>query len=178
MEVYLIRHTTPQIEQGICYGQSEIPLAKTFTKEAKNLIKLLPGDLNIIYTSPSVRCYKLAKYINMENLIIDERLREMNFGEWEMKKWDDIDKKILAVWMKKYISVRVPGGESFTDVRKRAGDFIDDLSKKDYKKAAIITHGGVIRCMLGIILKKGHSEVFNIPVTYASVTKVILAQTK
>ena len=34
MEVILIRHTTPDVPTGTCYGQSDVPLKETFEEEA------------------------------------------------------------------------------------------------------------------------------------------------
>lgn len=35
MKIYLIRHTTPHIEKGICYGQTDLDVAETFNNEAE-----------------------------------------------------------------------------------------------------------------------------------------------
>ena len=41
---------------------------------------------------------------------------EMNFGDWEMKNWDDIPLEELNPWMQDFVNVRVSNGESFTDL--------------------------------------------------------------
>jgi len=33
MEIYLIRHTTPDVAKGICYGQTDLDVANTFEEE-------------------------------------------------------------------------------------------------------------------------------------------------
>lgn len=85
MEIYLIRHTTPDIEKGICYGQSDIPLKDTFPSEVKNILKSIPKHFDKVYSSPLQRCTQLANYIDQNNTI-DNRLMELNFGSWELKK--------------------------------------------------------------------------------------------
>ena len=32
MEIFLIRHTTPKIEKGICYGQTDLDITTTFSR--------------------------------------------------------------------------------------------------------------------------------------------------
>lgn len=174
MEVYLIRHTTPKIEKGICYGQSDVPLAASFPVEAKNVLTMLPVDIEITYSSPLTRCYELAKLVQSNNLITDERLLEYNFGQWEMKEWDSIDQKLLDRWMKNFIIMRVPGGENVIDLNKRVSEFVIELKEKNHKKVAIVTHGGVIRCFVAHVQKTPLRDAFSFSVDYSSITKIIL----
>jgi len=173
MEIYLIRHTTPKIEKEVCYGQSDIPLAESFRIEADKLLKTLPKKIEVVYSSPSIRCYQLAEIIKPKLLIIDKRLLEMNFGDWEMKKWDDINQIVLDVWMKNFIDVRTPNGENFVDLNNRVNNFIDEVSKQNYKKIAVVTHAGVIRCMVAKVFKMTPNDVFKIHFDFASVTKIV-----
>ena len=39
MEIYLIRHTTPKIEKGICYGQADLNVADSFEEEINVILK-------------------------------------------------------------------------------------------------------------------------------------------
>jgi alpha-ribazole phosphatase len=173
MEVYLIRHTTPQIEKGICYGQSDIPLTELFKNESEKLLLNLPQDIDVVYSSPLSRCRKLAELIKTKGPIIpDKRLLELNFGDWEMKKWDDIEQEELNKWMQNFVNVQVPNGESFVDLNNRVNHFIDELVKKNHKRVVIITHAGVIRSFIIRILEIPLKNAFKIPVDYSSVTKV------
>lgn len=174
MEVYLIRHTTPEIEKGICYGQTDIPLAESFSDEANKLLPFLPANVDAVYSSSSSRCYKLARLIKSNQVIIDNRLLEMNFGDWEMKNWDEIDKENLDRWMKDFVNVRVPNGENFIDLYKRVCDFIENLSKAGFHKIAVVTHAGVIRSFVSKILDSPLEKAFEIKVNYCSVTKINL----
>jgi alpha-ribazole phosphatase len=175
MEVYLIRHTTPQIEKGICYGQSNIPLTESFHSETHKLKTHLPELFDVVYSSPMSRCTKLAQFIHAKELFIpDKRLLEMNFGDWEMKKWDDLNQEVLNEWMKDFVSVRVPNGENFIDLNKRVNEFIDELIQTNYKKIAIATHAGVIRCFVARVLEIPLNNAFKIPVDYSGITKIQL----
>lgn len=175
MEVYLIRHTTPEIEQGICYGQTDIPLAESFPDEANKLLPFLPTNVDAVFSSSSRRCIKLARLIKSNQLIIDNRLLEMNFGDWEMKKWDEINQVALNKWMQDFVNVRVPQGESFIDLYKRVCDFMENLKKTDYQKIAIVTHAGVIRSFVSKILDSSLEKAFEIKVNYCSITKINIA---
>ncbi len=86
MKITLIRHTSVNVEPGICYGQSDVPLDESFSHTAEFIKhKLQVEKYDAIYCSPLSRCVKLAKYCGYETPILDKRLLEINFGDWEMK---------------------------------------------------------------------------------------------
>lgn len=175
MEVYLIRHTTPKIEKGVCYGQSDIPLAETFSLEASKILTLLPESFDSVYSSPMTRCHKLAQIISAkQEIITDKRLLEMNFGNWEMKKWDQINEQELNSWMKDFVNVIVPGGENFVRLNTRVNSFIDYLLRNKYKNVGIVTHAGVIRCIVARVLEISLKNAFKIPSDYSGITKINL----
>ena len=48
MEIYLVRHTTPAIEKGVCYGQTDLNVAETFEEEVELVLKNLEIFLLIV----------------------------------------------------------------------------------------------------------------------------------
>ena len=95
MRLHFIRHTRPDIARGVCYGQSDIPLAASFAEEAEDvrarLTERLEGRTPIrIYSSPLSRCRRLSEALGYEAPILDARLLELNFGEWELQRFDEI----------------------------------------------------------------------------------------
>ena len=147
MEVYLIRHTTPDIAKGICYGQSDIPLKPTFEFEAEQVLKRLPGSLDAVYTSPLIRCSTLASLIETQELQSDERLMELSFGNWEMCSWDSIPQDDLDTWMRDFVRNSPPEGESMIQLQDRVMHWWEELLMKNYSKIAVVTHAGVIRVL-------------------------------
>lgn len=175
MEIYLIRHTAPLIEQGICYGQSDIPLAGTFESEKKLLLTNLPQQLDAVYSSPLSRCLQFAQcLVSAPSVITDNRLLEMNFGDWELKKWNDLEEGLLNAWMNDFVETRVPNGENFIALYTRIQDFIHELIEKEYMKIAIVTHAGVIRCFIAYLLDLALTNAFKIQLAYSSITKIHL----
>jgi len=154
MEIFMIRHSTPEIAKGVCYGQSDIQLASSFPDEWNLLMKKLPDSVDMIFSSPLSRCMRLsallADHFRVATLQ-DARLLEMNFGDWEMKMWNDIDQLQLNHWMNNYLDVQCPNGESYQDVRKRLKNFLIDKLTSDSKTYMIVTHGGIIKCFHGIL---------------------------
>lgn len=166
MEIILIRHTKPNIAKGICYGQSDIDLNNSF-KEEIQLIKeqLNLGDINFFYSSPLKRCKILAEKLSA-NILFDERLKELNFGDWELKSWNEINAEKLAFWMNDFVNVTVPNGESYLDLHKRSINFLRDIKKLNADKIAIVTHAGVIKCINAIINNIDLKDSFNLNIKY------------
>lgn len=148
MEVILIRHTSVDVPKGTCYGQSDVPVATTFEQEAEatkqNLAQYEPFDQ--VYASPLTRARKLAAYCGYPQPRLDNRLKEMYMGEWEMQLYDEIKDVRLQDWYNDYMHLPTPGGEGFPQVYERVASFLDELKTKDYRRVAIFAHGGVLIC--------------------------------
>ena len=173
MEIYLIRHTTPTIATGICYGQADIEVAASFEEEAKLIRQQLPDAINI-YSSPLKRCRQLANHIYPNTTIeYADELKEMHFGEWELQPWDQIPNDPLSEWMKDFVNVRVPGGENYLDLYNRTITFYNHIISKS-QPAAIFTHSGNIRSILSYVNNVPLEESFSkFKIGYGEVLKVI-----
>ena len=174
MEVYLIRHTTPKIDKGICYGQTDLDINENFKQESEKVIQELANlkDDTTIFSSPLQRCLKLVNKISKNQPIIDERLMEMNFGDWELQAWDAIDQTELNLWMDDFVNISCPNGESYQILFERTTHFIKELKEKNFSKAIVVTHGGVIRAILSYIKQEPLSKSFETEVNYGAIFKV------
>jgi alpha-ribazole phosphatase len=144
MKVYIIRHTSVDVPKGVCYGQTDVPLRETFQDEARQVadnIKDLKFDK--VFCSPLSRCRRLAEFCGYADAQLDKRLLEMNFGEWEMQRYDEIKDPHIQEWYEDYYNQPATGGESFADQRHRLLDFFEDLKQQDYQTVAIFAHGGI-----------------------------------
>ena len=146
MEVILIRHTTPDVPAGTCYGQSDVPLKASFKAEATVTKAALEacGPMDHAYTSPLSRCTRLAAFCGYADAERDPRLMEINFGEWEMKRFDDITDPHLQEWYADHIHTPVTGGESFMQQYDRVSRFLDELRHQPWRRVVIFAHGGVL----------------------------------
>lgn len=147
MEVILIRHTSVDVPKGVCYGQTDVPLRDSFEEEAAITAQHLQDDVfDAVYTSPLSRCTRLANRCGYPDAIRDNRLKELNFGEWEMQEFDKISDPRLEEWYSDYFHVAATGGESFMMQLQRVSEFLNEVSQKEYKRIAIFAHGGVLIC--------------------------------
>lgn len=173
MDLYLIRHTTPDIARNICYGQSDIDVGPSFDAELAQLRNKLPQRPEMVFSSPSQRCLKLAQAVAGEQTVLqDARLMELHFGEWELKCWDEIPRGAVDVWAEDHVTQAPPQGESFQALHARAADFLCEAS--EFNDAAIFafTHAGVIRALLAEALQLPLVQAFRLQVDYASVSQI------
>lgn len=175
MQVYFIRHTKPAISSAICYGHTDLDLADSFKEEAEIILKQVPENLDVVFSSPLLRCKSLADRFGCRQ-IIDDRLIELNFGNWEMLAWDDIPKVQLNAWMADFVNIKPEGGESFLALYHRVANFIGALRKEGHQKVAVVTHAGVIRAVYAFILQMPLSNAFKVEVPYGSIHLMSLGE--
>lgn len=173
MNIYFIRHTAVYNPNKLCYGQSEIPLEENFTVDFDWIKDHLSIEENTsFFSSPFRRCSKLASYLSDDTFKIEERISELNFGNWEMKPWVQIDEKELNPWMEDFVNYAPTQGESFNDLYNRSVAFFEDLTHSTSNDAVVVCHAGVIRAILAYILDFPLENAFNIQIDYSSITKV------
>jgi alpha-ribazole phosphatase len=172
MEIHLIRHTAPEIESGYCYGQSDIDVKKTFKEEADKTLKEIP-NLNLkVYSSPLKRCSLLAQEISTQ-INFDDRLKELNFGDWEMKKWEEIPKVQLDNWMNNYLTARPNNGETFIEMEIRLRSFLQEIFLQN-KDILLVTHAGVIRMINGILKDSSKKDWMSLKINYGGIISIII----
>jgi alpha-ribazole phosphatase len=174
VKLTLVRHTSLQVPQGVCYGHSDIDVAVSFAQEAattKEKIEHL--TLDAVFSSPLQRCVKLAHALGLENITHDDRLKELHFGDWEMQAWDDLPREYFDEWAQNYAHMSPPNGETFGELQARGIAFIDETLNQYHKgHVLVVTHGGMIRAMVAHVLNMQLKGLFRINVDYGSVTEL------
>jgi alpha-ribazole phosphatase len=178
MEIYIIRHTKVAVGRETCYGQTNVPLAETFSEEVAQFKADLPNDFDAVFSSPLQRTTVLAQALNYGDISFDSNLMEMNFGEWENKKWNDINPDELNTWMNDFVNQKTPNGENLKDVFERLKSFFDTLRQQTHKKVLVVTHAGIIRCIWAYILEIPLQNIFKIPVGHNEIFVLKLSPDK
>ena len=174
MKLFLIRHTSLQVPAGICYGQSDIDVANSFIDEARQIQqKLVNYPIDAIYVSPLQRCLKLANLLHVNEPIVDHRLMELNFGDWEMLAWDAISREIFDGWAHDYANLAPPNGETFSQLQLRGIHILEEaLARYPTGNIAFVTHGGMIRALLAHVLNMPLKGLFRFTIDYGSITQL------
>ncbi len=178
--IYLLRHTKPDVESGICYGVTDLELdPKGYKLDIEKAIGSVEDIcFKAIYSSPLKRCRELAEAVakprqQQEQLVFDSRLKELNFGDWEMMLWDDIFLNAQSRdWFDNYIETATPNGESFRDMICRANSFLSDLEGENEGDILVVTHSGFIRAALVATNRATPSEAFEKRIEYGELVKL------
>lgn len=143
-ELWVVRHTAVEVPQGVCYGGTDVDLKPTFMEEAMEVKKKLKEyHPDLVLSSPLSRAIRLAKAVGYEDAPIDERLREQHFGNWEMKRYDEINDPQLKRWYQDYVNEIPTNGESFRQVVERIGNLIEEIRTTPYQRILVFAHGGI-----------------------------------
>jgi broad specificity phosphatase PhoE len=198
MILTLMRHPAVEIANGRCIGQTDIDLSVAGEASLESLVqeacRLLPDR---VISSDLKRCRLLAQRI-ADRLhitpVFDSIWREVNFGLWEDRTWNDIrreDGRAFADWVADFVTVAPPGGESFQQLQNRVLDAISNVctvgmrfcasgdaypntsfsifpadARKRVPTVLVVTHAGVIRAAYAAFSKLPLSRAFDHHVPY------------
>ncbi|MBB6275795.1 histidine phosphatase family protein [Porphyromonas circumdentaria] len=150
MKVSLVRHTSVLLDGNqFCYGATDVDvIPENFEREAegarKAIVQLQP---DAVFTSPLQRAVRLASYCGYPEAQRDDRLKEMNFGDWEGRPWTEIlTTEDVPDFFSYYINNPTPNGESLKDQLNRVHHFFEEKKREKHKHILLFCHGGVINC--------------------------------
>ena len=178
--IYLTRHgkTLWNLEKRL-QGSGDSELTEEGINQAIELgEEISKMDIDVIYTSPIKRAYRTAKEIKANlniNVVSDDRLKEINFGEYEGSTEEELLElglgKEIAEIFNGNMKVQAPGGESLAELYNRVKDFLDELLvlEKD-KNILIVTHGTTLKAIVTYFRKS--EEFYNVIMGQATLTKI------
>lgn len=152
MEILLTRHG--QTEWNLLkkvQGKADIELNEKGIKQAEETREFLKNEkIDLILCSPLKRAVQTAEIINQERnirMIIDERVSERDFGEFEGMSNTNFD--FDAFWSYRQ-NLKYDKAENIRDFFVRVYNFLDSI-KNEYagKRILIVAHGGIsipIKC--------------------------------
>lgn len=175
MKLFLIRHGYTDYNKYRKYcGSSDIALNEDGIKQAHQLRSEIPyNSIDTIYSSSLVRAQKTAQILFPGKEIISSPfLTELDFGEWEGLTYEEIVRKDSALysrWLSNPEIVAPPGGETLGELNKRVSKFYsDEIDTNMYQEVAIVSHAGIIRSFLQMLLPDKYSDFWSIEVDNCS----------
>lgn len=149
MKIYSTRHgQTDYNKDDIILGATDVPLNATGLAQARELAENVQklGDVDIIIASPMKRALTTASFAADRcglEIVIDERLREWNYGEFEKQS------RYTEGFAESKVNFGVrmgSTGESLLQLAHRVYAALDDIIEKyNGKNVLIVSHGGVCR---------------------------------
>jgi broad specificity phosphatase PhoE len=155
MQLILIRHgETLWNKEGRVQGTSDVELSATGKKQADLLALSLKDHLiEAIHASPLKRAYQTAEIINkFHHLDIQTHrdMMEMDQGDFEGLSFKELlagKKEFLQKWISDPASVKMPNGESLSELQNRAWRVMEEIIGKS-QNALIVSHNFTIAAIL------------------------------
>jgi broad specificity phosphatase PhoE len=177
--VYLIRHgETAWNREEVFRGRADIPLSPRGQQQAGLLAESLARQpIRTVCSSPLVRASETAKAVADRlglPVVIDHRLVDMNFGEWEGKSLGEVQAEwpeLHRTWTHEPAQFRAPGGESLADVLHRAWPVLEEMTAKHGDDAiALVSHRVVCKLLVCAALGVGEEGFWRLRLDTASVS--------
>ena len=176
--------TIDLLRHGICAGEGKFCGSTDFALLPKGIdqmdsaVRRTNGWTRVV-SSPLKRCLKFAELISVRNdiqLRVDDRWREIDFGDWdgqEIEKIFSMHPHNVHQFYSHPESFTPPGGESAADTRSRVVEAYNELLNwYRGEHVLVIQHGGTSRLLLTHIfdLPLSSATLFDIP--YACLTRI------
>lgn len=149
-------------------GQTDVPLDEEGLAQAAALAKRLAGDpvhVSAIYTTDLQRAHQTAQVIAKAlmaaghprcPLVVEPRLREMHFGDWQGKTYAEIHHstpQALAQWEADLARFAPPNGESMGIFSARVGEAMEEIrAAHPDGSVLVVAHGGPLQVMICLAL--------------------------
>ncbi|MGD0328801.1 MAG: class I tRNA ligase family protein [Minisyncoccia bacterium] len=143
------------------YFDSNGRTTNSLTEKGKNEAtasakQLAAKGITKIYSSPLLRTRETAEIvarvvgIPKEKIIYDERLRELNVGDFDGKTALE---EFYAFRSTHNITIPIPGGESYLDAKRRFGSFLYEIENTQSNERVLIISHGVAFESFGTVIK-------------------------
>ncbi len=175
MNLFLIRHTEVEHASGRCIGQSDVPLSEKGKQDIFRLVEhLKPLAPQRLISSDLSRCLMLAERLGEAlSMTVEAKSawREVSFGAWENQSWDDLHAQYpeqLEAWMKDFVRIAPPEGESFLKLQLRIETELNALKESNAETILVVTHAGAIRAALSSAIGLPLERAFSIHLNYGA----------
>ena len=153
--LYFVRHAkTTMNAQKVWSGSVDCELTQEgITQTLESFSNYSAKDFDVYFCSPLKRTKQTLNLIveNAEPTIIDERIIERNFGDWEGQPYSIIDEETTELYIQG--KVQPPNGETYNEVKQRVLSFVTDLfNKYDNENILIVSHATILRMVRDLFL--------------------------
>jgi probable phosphoglycerate mutase len=161
MNLYLVRHgQTAASRENRFSGSSDPPLTPAGEAMAE-AFALAYASLtwDAIYASPMLRTRQTADALSRRTgvaVTIDDGLREIDYGEWEGLRQDEVKERwpeAFAYWADDVASRGTPGGETAFHVAARAMRAVEGIrSRRHEGNVMLVSHKATLRVITCALL--------------------------
>jgi alpha-ribazole phosphatase len=136
-------------------------------------------EISKIYISPLLRCKQTAQIIfGDREFIVDEGLKEINFGEWEGIHFKEVMLNYPELWedyMENWRDFTFPGGDNIPTYQKLAARAIRViLDNHDGGDIVVVSHNGFTKAAMSYILTGDIRLAFSLSVQNGKISQIVI----
>jgi broad specificity phosphatase PhoE len=179
MRLILVRHgETEWNRQSRIIGHTEIALNETGRKQAALLAQALRNEkVSAIYASPLRRTRETAAEISRVlgvEVEFSDAFKEIDAGDIDGLTFEEVAGRygdFFSLWMRGDPSLRLPGGESFMDLRNRTWPALQRIvSEHNDGDVIVVSHTLAIMSMIASALGMDMADFRRIRLNVASIS--------
>ena len=159
MKIWITRHGQTRLNKArLMQGLTDEPLNEKGLEQAR-MSRQRIGDVHFdaVYASPLNRAIMTGAIIggvDPSEVIIDKRIIEANFGNYEQKNYYLLGPSMTLYWAVPEIFPAPPKVETIASLRLRSSEFLREVESMDYENVLISCHGGIMRALTGYMMDK------------------------
>lgn len=173
--IHVLRHgRTEANASGLLLGRADPELDDEGRRQAAAAAAALPVDA-LVVSSPLRRTRETASFVDAEHRT-DERLLELDYGEFDLQPVSSVPAEIWARWRTEP-DFAPPGGESMRHLAQRVGDLLDEIAPVAAERdVVLVTHVSPIKAALAWALGADTGVMWRSFVAQASMTRIAIGE--
>ncbi len=160
MKLFLARHgQTGEQYKNRYVGSTDVPISESgFVQVGQLAERLSSHSISLCYCSPLLRCRQTAEVLKGQincDIVIEHGLAEVDFGRWELATFAEIcerDPDKVDQWSTNVLDFTFPDGENSQNFYNRVLSQVEMIAGCGEDSVLVVSHGGVIRAMICILL--------------------------
>ncbi|MEY3265841.1 MAG: histidine phosphatase family protein [Ilumatobacteraceae bacterium] len=173
----LLRHgQTTANAQALLQGHMNLPLDPEGERQAQRSGEYLRATFPdaLVISSPLTRAHQTALAVS-NDVVIDERFIELDYGQWDGIALTDVDAQSWADW-RADPGFRPPGGETLVELDARVRPALDEIAERaQHGHVIVVSHVSPIKSGVTWALGVGPEVSWRCQLDRASICRIAIS---
>lgn len=173
----LLRHgQTTANAQALLQGHMNLPLDPEGERQAQRSGEYLRAAFPdaLVISSPLTRAHQTALAVS-NDVVIDERFIELDYGQWDGIALTDVDAQSWADW-RADPGFRPPGGETLVELDARVRPALEDIAERaQHGHVIVVSHVSPIKSGVTWALGVGPEVSWRCQLDRASICRIAIS---
>lgn len=146
------RHPAARGQAGRCIGRTDLPVDRRRARRLARRIRRVAqqhGLPRAVWVSPLARCRAVGWALRALGfrVVVDARLRELDFGRWDGRPWGAIPEAEVTAWADDLLDHAPGDGEPLRQLALRAHGFAAEAAANGAEAVLVVGHGGWVNAL-------------------------------